>query len=934
MNHVTFFKSLLKKIEFPLLFMAVFHSSANAQIAYPGTPAAIKYGLETTSLHVNYAPLMGDVETLKMQDELNQNEWGTPPKIAQAIPASFDLARNGEWTQLSDGSYVCRMRIRSEGALAIMFSYADFFIPEGAFLYIYNKDKTQILGAYTNRTNPKGGAFATEMIAGDDIIFEYNTSSKSQLPRVVVDELGYCYNNISLKQMKRKANLKVTDMDTELGESSYCMININCEEGLDWQTEKRGVARMVMYVSNGAGGAGWYLCSGTLVNNTKQDLTPYFLSAYHCYEGTDEEHDFQRWIFYFHYESPDCYDEEPEQSYTIIGCQLRTAIPIKNGSDGLLLELGQEIPEEWDVYYNGWDRRIDPIGGGVGIHHPAGDIKKISTFKEYSSSTWPGQTTGGDNAHWVFNFVKTENGISVTEGGSSGSPMFASNHLLVGTLTGGNSSCTNPSGSNYYGRFWFHWDQYGETPQTQMKYWLDPIDTGVESLKGTSYNPTAPRIVIDEQSLTFYSSELNIPGDIHQIEINTYNLTGNVTIKSDDNFAVSLDKSNWAKEVNLTNNGGSIYVAYKPLNVGNHEGKLIISSLELKQEMYVTLKASSCPAITLEQLVPIKGQINENYNFTFNAFNGKAPYTYELIDGKLPEGIILNEDGTLSGTIKEPGIFNFVMNVMDINGCSNAFKTSLYVMCNIIEVYPYQQSFDLMSEIPDCWLQENVKGDAKWGIQSREKNNYKYPQQALAGLNNAFFQSEDYEGKTTLLITPQLDLSTVKNPRLSFWHTQQRWYGDQDELRIYYKTSPFAEWILLKEFTEDIPEWKQFLIDLPEVTSEFFIGFQGKSNFGYGIGLDEISIYSQNDGSNIIENYFDDVKLDYSSIVEDIFSLSWTGDIESVQIIDVQGKTIVYKDNLLGLSQFQTYTSGWNPGIYIVKLRYEYATSIFKLIKK
>ena len=261
--------------------------------------------------------------------------------------------------------------------------------------------------------------------------------------------------------MVRKADKTGSVMDLEVGEAGSCMINVNCDEGLDWQTEKKGVARMMMYLSNGSGGRGWYLCSGTLVNNTKQDLTPYLLSAHHCYDGTDEENDFPRWMFYFHYESPGCESVAPERNYTVAGCVLRAAIPLVDGSDGLLLELTQDIPQEWDVYYNGWDRRNSVVSGeGVCIHHPAGDIKKISVFNNYSSYTWYSDDNGAEDGHWLLSFIRTQNGAPATQGGSSGSPRFTAEHLVTGALTGGHSACLKPYGSNYYVKLWFHRDPY------------------------------------------------------------------------------------------------------------------------------------------------------------------------------------------------------------------------------------------------------------------------------------------------------------------------------------------------------------------------------------------------------------------------------------------------------------------------------------------
>ena len=54
------------------------------------------------------------------------------------------------------------------------------------------------------------------------------------------------------------------------------------------------------------------------------------------------------------------------------------------------------------------------------------------------------------------NFVNAQFSRGATEEGSSGSPLFetiGSGHYLVGQLYGGSSSCSNPNGTNAYGRF-------------------------------------------------------------------------------------------------------------------------------------------------------------------------------------------------------------------------------------------------------------------------------------------------------------------------------------------------------------------------------------------------------------------------------------------------------------------------------------------------
>jgi PKD repeat protein len=259
------------------------------------------------------------------------------------------------------------------------------------------------------------------------------------------------------------------------------MININCPEGDNWQVEKKGVVRQYMILPEGW--VGW--CSGSMINNTTWDLTPYVLTAHHCGEGCTPSM-FNQWVFYFRYEASSCSGNSGPTNYSMTGCSVKAQGDRYTGSDFALLLLNQTPPSSVQAYWNGWNRTNTPSTSGVGIHHPMGDIKKISTYTTtLQHSQWEGN---GVLSHWKVLWATTTNGTSIVEGGSSGSPLFDSDHLIVGDLTGSytNMTCENPGGySTFYGKVYWSWDKMGSNPEQQLKYWLDPINTGDDYLQGT-----------------------------------------------------------------------------------------------------------------------------------------------------------------------------------------------------------------------------------------------------------------------------------------------------------------------------------------------------------------------------------------------------------------------------------------------------------------
>lgn len=457
-------------------------NKAKSQISEEGIPASfneqstLKSQLSTVQIPVNFS-----VEDMKVVDAWQVSQ-GAPLAVSTLIDTDLNMDNAGHWLTLSSGQKIWQLHLQAKGAIALMLYYDTFYIPEGGKLFIYNAEKTHLLGAYTSRTNPAGKSFATEFVAGDNITLEYEPSLSGEQANIKINQIGYGYNHLSVF-----SELKSTGP----GASGSCMVNINCEEGEEWQTEKNGVCQMVQKIGTAA-----YLCTGSLINNTAMDMKPYILSAFHCSQDLKKntiasDDDLNQWVFHFHFEHSRCDNSSPvTEQKSMVGCTRKVSIPLDRGSDGLLLLLNNDIPKDYNVYFNGWDRRDTPASSGVNIHHPSADYMKISTFGSYSveTVTWLDDTNtmGAQNAHWNVVFDPTPNGHSITEGGSSGSPLLNQNKLIVGTLTGGNSSCRETNGRNIYGKLSYHWNKYSELDNGRMDIWLDPLNTDAVNLAGLS----------------------------------------------------------------------------------------------------------------------------------------------------------------------------------------------------------------------------------------------------------------------------------------------------------------------------------------------------------------------------------------------------------------------------------------------------------------
>jgi len=303
---------------------------------------------------------------------------------------------------------------------------------------------------------------------------------------------------------------------------------------------------------------GWYVCSGSLVNNTAHKGAPYLLTATHCFfdEDYNRKAEFTTAQFTFNYERSGC-KTGSISSKTLTGSQLLATTKLYGESDGLLLLLNDDVPKEWNPYYNGWDVSNTASPNGVVIHHPDGDIKKISTYTQTITKV---RIYGGAlTSFWKVYYSPTTNGHSVTEGGSSGSPLFNDKGLIIGTLTGGDSFCQgDPEGSpydpDYYGNLHYHWDKYSN----KMKTYLDPDNSGITSLAG--YDPNN-NVGIESENNDTYINLILFPNPAYEVlninsrgiikSLSIYNLVGGLVYqdKGLNSSTTEIEVSMWSRGV-------------------------------------------------------------------------------------------------------------------------------------------------------------------------------------------------------------------------------------------------------------------------------------------------------------------------------------------------------------------------------------------------
>ena len=525
------------KKEFIVAVASIFvcMQSAYPQITTNEPPVSVQRGLGAiTGKTAGAIDLpVPDIKKLLQEDLLKQEK--DPDGIqrtAVSIPIEIDINKDGIWSTLEDGGRLWQMEIHAEKALALDFVFSKFWLPKEGKFFLFNPSTKETIGAITSKylfgDKDKPHRFSTGVLKGDRIILEYyQPIGEKELPVIKVEKAYYTY-------IPAPYFLSVSTCSYE--------VNVNCSEGSNWQLEKNAVA-LVYYKNDDE--SGW--CSGSLVNNTQNNLAPLFLTADHCVGTKDaiSDNDLSDWVFYWGYELESCSSTtQPNySSKTTIGA---TLIANNSYTDFALLQLEQDplnIPG-YIPYYLGWDASGSSGTGGVCIHHPNHDVKKISTYScmpstaSYDSSPF---------VYWGVQWDATANGHGITELGSSGSPLINNYHRVIGQLTGASNTlnCSNlTGGTSKFGKLSVSWTGNGNSDyRRRLDYWLDVNGSNTNVINGFSLYDLCS------------SSSISGPSTICSSSTNTYTIND---LPSGFTINWGVDNNNFS----ITPSGNQCLVTY------------------------------------------------------------------------------------------------------------------------------------------------------------------------------------------------------------------------------------------------------------------------------------------------------------------------------------------------------------------------------------
>lgn len=403
----------------------------------------------------------GDFELYARKQDLHLTSW-----------------EQGAWST-EEGERVCRIAVRSTGAEALELLLDEMEVPAGARLRMVSLEGLA-LAEEVSLDLPVGVMeSSTPMVFSDEAVLEYRQPLDAAFEgRFAINGLAHAYRYVN-----------------DIAREGDCHVNVTCQpESNGWQDVIRATVRISVVTPEGNG---W--CSGTLVNNVRQDCEPYILSAFHC-GRTSTTAQFNQYKFFFNFQYAMCTGGAYSTAQFVTGAQ-RVAysddyapeLQGLGGSDFMLLRANVDIPSNFEPFWAGWDATniASVTADGVCIHHPTGAPKRISSYTQSLTTGHP-MTSSGLMSHYKVKWAATANGHGITEYGSSGAGLFKPNTelgpVLIGTLTGSSSgmSCSNNTGTAYFGKMSYHWTNNPNTTAQKLKAWLDPDGTGTLVLGGSA----------------------------------------------------------------------------------------------------------------------------------------------------------------------------------------------------------------------------------------------------------------------------------------------------------------------------------------------------------------------------------------------------------------------------------------------------------------
>ncbi|HEY5747939.1 MAG TPA: T9SS type A sorting domain-containing protein [Chryseolinea sp.] len=408
-----------------------------------------------------------DIPALSLADSVRTRAMRTnraaedprSPEVGYTFNTTLTPGNAGVWKRYRPDYDTWLLKFSSPGAQGMAALLADVNLLSGEKIYVYNLNSMRTL---VNDDVPQTGAWITNFLRGDEIVIEFDVpASNAKRGSFTIAGISHAYRDVFTTPSTPSQPVSRTQQE------ATCY---PCLEGTFWQDDRRSVIRILTFRSNVA-----VVCTGALINNAERNQRPYVLTAQHCISN---QFDASRSIFTFNYEDLLCDGGSVTEDDALVGAAYKASL---YEHDFSLLELYTVPPLDFKPYYSGWDISDADLDHVTCIHHPLGTPRRISLSNAAVTPSDFELQSGQPRAPNGFWRVGKWD-LGVTTGGSSGAPLFNLDHHIIGSLAGGGSTCSFPY-NDFFQRLSQSWTPAAE-PDQQLKYWLDPRSSGIQTLDG------------------------------------------------------------------------------------------------------------------------------------------------------------------------------------------------------------------------------------------------------------------------------------------------------------------------------------------------------------------------------------------------------------------------------------------------------------------
>ena len=213
---------------------------------------------EKISIPTNYiTPDKSDIEDLI-------NKKSGPYIVAAGVKTNLTFKDFNLSRILSNGDKIYHCKISSEGSLGYRIQFENLKLDKGAKLWLYNPEQTEFVGSYNQSEVLQDGQLLTSTIPGSVAILEYLEPKEVKTADFTIPYIHHFFRGLK--------------SGNGWGTSGSCMINVACSEASNFISEQAATCKIVLTgTKDGKPFTGW--CTGTLMNNTKNDGTPLYIDS-------------------------------------------------------------------------------------------------------------------------------------------------------------------------------------------------------------------------------------------------------------------------------------------------------------------------------------------------------------------------------------------------------------------------------------------------------------------------------------------------------------------------------------------------------------------------------------------------------------------------------------------------------------------------------